>query len=156
VNARLLEVEQVDQVEQLREAWNTLTSEPLPRWSDRGKVMKARATAALKRRPLEQWREIFARIERSSFLRGSGGWKAHAEWALRPEGKKPEPAARILEGAFDDAPRANGNGPPLRERDVGRGGVAGKPCAACSGPADAEFNGRALCYPCAAAETEAA
>jgi hypothetical protein len=49
-----------------------------------------------------------------------------------------------------------GNGPPLRERDVGRGGVAAKPCARCGEAADAEFNGRALCYPCAAAETEAA
>jgi len=91
-----------DNVADLRQAWNDITTAPLPRWRE-GRDWVARA--ALKRRPLEQWREVFARINASAFCRGQdGGWKADIDWALRPEGKKPETATRVLEGAFDASP----------------------------------------------------
>jgi len=87
----------------LRAAWNELTTSPLPRW-EAGRVNEA--TAALSRRPLSQWREIFARISASAFCRGEAGgdrgWRADVDWALRAGGSKPEPALKVLEGAYDD------------------------------------------------------
>lgn len=87
------------QVAELKSAWNEITSAPIARWqTGRDKLAKA----ALSRRPLEQWREVFRRIEASSFCRGAdGGWVADIDWALRAEGKKPETALKVLEGAFD-------------------------------------------------------
>lgn len=85
----------------LRAVWNETTTAPLSRWHS-GREELARA--ALKRRTLEQWREVFARINASAFCRGQdGGWRADIDWALRPEGKKPETALKVLEGAFDRA-----------------------------------------------------
>lgn len=53
------------------------------------------------------WRAVFERIARSSFCRGeSGEWVADFDWAIRAEGKKPEPALKILEGSFDRTPGA--------------------------------------------------
>jgi hypothetical protein len=88
-------------VESLRKAWNDNTTPPLARWeSGRDGI----ATNALKRRPLEQWVEVFKRINASPFCRGEdGGWKADVDWALRPEGRKPETALKVLEGAYDRA-----------------------------------------------------
>lgn len=85
----------------LRAAWNDNTTPPLARWeSGRDGI----ATNALKRRPLEQWVEVFKRINASPFCRGEdGGWKADVDWALRPEGRKPETAMKVLEGAYDRA-----------------------------------------------------
>jgi hypothetical protein len=87
----------------LREAWNELTRAPLPRW-EAGRAKEA--LAALARRPLSQWREIFAKIAASTFCRGESGrdgsWRADIDWALRPGGAKPEPALKVLEGAYDD------------------------------------------------------
>jgi hypothetical protein len=58
---------------------------------------------------------VFTRINASAFLRGSdGGWKADFDWAIRAEGKKPEPATRVLEGAYDRAPST---GPPATRRE---------------------------------------
>ena len=94
----------VPEVDELKSAWNELTTAPIARWlAGRDKL----AQAALERRPLEQWREVFARIEASSFCRGAdGGWVADIDWALRAEGKKPETALKVLEGAFDRGSRA--------------------------------------------------
>lgn len=90
--------ERAPQVLALRDAWNSHTTPPIPRWQDgRDKA----ALAALNRRPLEQWVEVFKRIEASPFCRGEKGWKADIDWALRPAGKKPEPAQKLLEGSFD-------------------------------------------------------
>lgn len=91
-----------DVVAELRDLWNEVTTAPISKWRE-GREKLARE--ALRRRPLEQWREVFTRINSSSFCRGAdGGWRADIDWALRPEGKKPETAAKVLEGAFDRAP----------------------------------------------------
>lgn len=97
-------------------AWNASTTPPLPRVTlPLSKTREAAAVAALARRPIEAWRQVFVRINASSFLRGGdGGWKADFDWAVRPEGTKPEPATKVLEGAYDRA----GPSPPARERDV--------------------------------------
>lgn len=98
------------EVEALKAAWNELTTAPIARWQAGREVT---AAAALKRRPLEQWREVFTRINASSFCRGAdGGWVADIDWALRAEGKKPETALKVLEGAFDRGAR----GPPGNAR----------------------------------------
>lgn len=96
------------EVRALRESWNELTKPPIPRWTA-GRVKAAQA--ALERRPLEQWREVFERINKSDFLRGqSGKWKADIDWALRPEGTKPEPALKVLEGTYDNGKTPVGSG----------------------------------------------
>ena len=96
------------EVRALRESWNELTKPPIPKWTA-GRVQTAQA--ALERRPLEQWREVFERINKSDFLRGqSGTWKADIDWALRPEGTKPEPALKVLEGTYDNGKTPVGSG----------------------------------------------
>lgn len=104
----------------LREAWNELTPPVLARWRESAGRNKV-ALEALKRRPLEQWREVFARIGRCPRLHvgiGEAGWKANPDWAIRKPGVKAEPAQQVLEGAWDGPVsaqtgqrRPNGAGP---------------------------------------------
>jgi len=106
----------------LRQRWNELTSPPIPRWTT-GRDQDA--TRALRRRPLAEWEEVFRRINASPFCRGEteGGWKADIDWALRPKGKKPETALKVLEGAYDRGPprlrAANGPIEPTHTHGVG-------------------------------------
>lgn len=131
----------------LQAAWNDATTPPLSRWASTASDRRRRAASALQRRPLEQWREVFARIEASSFCRGENdrGWRADADWALRPPGAKPEPAAKLLEGAFDDrrpksaAAALVSTGPPRA------------PCAVCDEPSLGPFWGQPLCGSCGGA-----
>jgi hypothetical protein len=84
----------------LATAWNEITT--LGRVIAMPPDRRKRAQAALKRRPLAQWREVFAKAEASAFCRGEdGGWRADFDWAIRPGGTKPEPALRLLEGSYD-------------------------------------------------------
>jgi hypothetical protein len=90
-------------VEDLRAAWNELTTPPLPRWEKTPPDRARAAKNALKRRSLEEWRRVFSLVEASDFLRGAtdrGSWVADVDYVLRPAGRKPEPAAKLLEGAF--------------------------------------------------------
>lgn len=89
----------------LAHMWNITTTPPLPRVDEGaiGKLRTAQLEAALKRRALPEWRRIFELVNASAYCRGSKGWRADIDWATRPEGKKPEPAVKILEGAFADA-----------------------------------------------------
>ena len=59
------------EVQSLMDAWNDNTRPPTPRWLG-GKVKQAKA--ALKRRPLAEWVDVFKRVEASSFLRGERWW----------------------------------------------------------------------------------
>jgi hypothetical protein len=104
--------------DQLQAIWNEVTVPPLPRWQVTGKVRRKLAEAALKRRPPEQWREVFRRINASSFCRGESGgsWRADPDWAMRPDGQKPETAGAVLEGKYDRG------GTPEREPGPGEGG----------------------------------
>jgi hypothetical protein len=94
----------------LGHAWNTDTGPPLPKVTlPLAKGRKDSATAALKRRSLPEWRRVFQKVNTSAFCRGGSEskWLADFDWAIRPEGKKPEPATKVLEGAYD-----RGTGPP--------------------------------------------
>lgn len=87
----------------LLEAWERHCPR-LPQWR-RPVAPKRREKlkAALKRRPLAEWEEVFRRLSGLPFANGSNDrqWKADLDWALRPEGRdKPEPATKILEGGF--------------------------------------------------------
>lgn len=99
--------------DELGQAWNDDTTAPLPRVTlPLTKTRRTAAKSALERRPLSEWRAVFRRINASTFLRGAdGGWKADFDWAIRAEGKKPESAMKVLEGAFDRSP----TGPPPRD-----------------------------------------
>lgn len=140
--ASLLVAPTRDPVTELREAWNELTAPPIPRWT-RGRERAARR--ALERRPLAQWREVFARIQASAFCRGErpgSQWVANIDWALRDEGNKPETATLVLEGTYDDPATRRADPPAERE-----------PCQAC-GERESELRTWAdvrLCYPCGAA-----
>lgn len=103
----------------LAELWNEVTTTPLPRVTlkdgDLSGARQKAARAALQRRPLEEWRRVFTKANASNFCRGSdGGWIADFDWAIRDEGKKPEPALKLLEGSYDRAatPAAKGAAPP--------------------------------------------
>lgn len=132
----------------LQAVWNETTTAPLPRWVEMPKDRQAAALAALKRRPLEQWREVFRRIEASPFCRGHNdrGWVANVDWAMRPAGQKPEPAARILEGGFDDRQPVRPANAVDVAREVGRSAPPPQePCAICGGESFATVWGQALC-----------
>lgn len=95
----------------LQRAWNANTTAPLPKWERTPKSRRRAAQAGLKRRPVdgpEGWATVFRRIEASAFCRGATGWVADIDWALRPDGKKPETAAKVLEGTYDN----RATGPP--------------------------------------------
>jgi hypothetical protein len=98
----------------LAHAWNTDTTPPLPKVTlPIGKTRRKAFEEALRRRSLPEWRRVFQRINASAFCRGSSdsGWVADVDWATRPEGKKPEPAAKVLEGSYD----RSATGPPSRD-----------------------------------------
>lgn len=93
-------------VDALRAAWNELTGPPVKRWDPptpekRQDDRRDLALRALKRRPLEEWRKVFAIIARSPHHNGDNdrGWVADPDYALRPRGTKPEPAAQALDGS---------------------------------------------------------
>jgi hypothetical protein len=65
--------------------------------------------ACLTERPLWAWRELFTRIEKSTFLHtNERGWVS-LDWMI----KGPDAALKVLEGQYD-------NKSPPRRRDVGR------------------------------------
>lgn len=87
----------------LRDAWNDLTTPPLPRCLELSDGRRRKASARLSERSLSEWQVIIRRIERSSFCRGltGGTWVASFDWLLRPD-----TAAKVLEGQYDDRPAA--------------------------------------------------
>lgn len=90
--------------EMLRDAWN-LHCPSLPRCVMLSPSRRARCNARARERPIEEWVEIFKRIEASPFCRGQNdrGWKADFEWIV----KSPDNAIKVLEGKYD-APAGNG------------------------------------------------
>lgn len=83
----------------LMDLWNTCTHPPIPRCRELTNERKQKIRSRLSERPIEQWREVFDRIARSSFLRGDGGgWCASFDWII----KNQENATRVLEGKYDD------------------------------------------------------
>ena len=83
----------------LRDAWNGLTTEPIPKARELTDARKRSAQARLKERAFEQWRIVIGRINASPFCRGFNdrGWLATFDWLL-----KPDTATKVLEGKYDD------------------------------------------------------
>ena len=94
--------------EDLQAIWNE--HEALPKWRDLTDKRRKAAKARLRERHLDGpdgWREVIARLARSSFATGGGdkGWRATPDWLLQPD-----TATKALEGAYDGAgpPKATG------------------------------------------------
>lgn len=86
----------------LLDSWRELTAPPLKRCREFPEARRKAAAAALRRRPLEQWREVFLAIQADAYCRGESDakWVADFDWAIRPGGARPEPALRMLEGGY--------------------------------------------------------
>jgi len=96
----------------LLDAWNELTSEPIPRGSKLTPTRQKLASARLRELPLDTWRGIIARIESSAFCRGQSdrGWTATFDWLLQPD-----TATKVSEGKYDNPSgdrAARGGSPP--------------------------------------------
>jgi hypothetical protein len=83
----------------LVDAWNAITTPPIPRCAKLSHLRDTHVRARLQERPLEEWRDIIARIEASAFCRGTNdrGWLATFDWLV----KNDETAVRVLEGKYD-------------------------------------------------------
>ena len=103
--------------EALQAAWNLGAHPDLPRWREMTPGRKSRARDRLTERPLDEWREVIARISASPFCRGGGprGWRADPDWLL-----KAGVATSVLEGKFDDTKPAAKRGPVGAEQFVGK------------------------------------
>lgn len=122
-----------DAVEAMRREWNRLTTPPIPRWDTTGDVRRKRAKAALGRRPLAQWREVFSKVEADPFMRGDNdrGWVAGIDYVLRAPGAKQEPAEAILARV---SPRTAQSAAPA--------------CEVCGSECRRQEHGRNLCESC--------
>ncbi len=103
-------------VEAFVAAWNDLTTPPIGRCREITARRRTAITARLRERSLEDWQEVFRRIEASAFCRGQNarGWHADIDFVLQPD-----TAAKVLEGKYDDrTPQAASGGcghtPPCR------------------------------------------
>lgn len=105
----------------LTKAFDSLAAPDLPRWREVSDARKKLIRAALKRRPLGEWQEVFARTHLSRFLRGQkpgSDWRCTLDWLLTGDN-----GTKVLEGRYDD------DGPPQ---------TAGPPSEACSAPGCSE------------------
>jgi len=124
------------EVRELRKAWNELCAskgfDPWPRRTTARLV--ADAQAALTRRPLAEWREVFSRVPRSPLCRGELRFKQRTSvlWLLTGRlGDGYEPAEKLLAGAWqlDPEPRdapAEGPAQPAPERPLAEDTPAGR------------------------------
>jgi len=107
----LLTSTSVDEPAELQKLWNDVADSSLPRCRELTAKRRTHAKARLADRTLTEWRTVIERINQSSFCRGSGdnSWRATFDWLLRPD-----TAAKVLEGTYDDRDRADNNAPPRR------------------------------------------
>jgi uncharacterized protein YdaU (DUF1376 family) len=85
----------------LRDAWNAIVTEPLPKCRELSDQRKRHAQIRLTERSLEDWQAVIARINASPFCRGDNdrGWRADFDWLLQPG-----TALKVLEGKYDARP----------------------------------------------------
>lgn len=71
----------------------------LPRWREITAKRRQKIAARLREHDLDWWRQVFLKLNASSFLRGEGtkGWRADLDWLIRDSTN----ALRVLEGSFD-------------------------------------------------------
>jgi hypothetical protein len=82
--------------------WNETAHPSLPRWQAMPKGRKTAARARIREHPWAYWVQVIQRINASSFCLGENnrGWRANPDFLLRPD-----TAAKVLEGAYDDKPQ---------------------------------------------------
>lgn len=94
------------QAQGLVDAWNETTELPMPPCRELTKDRRRKIQARLRGRPnLEEWRDIFVRMQASAFCRGvvpgrGGGppWVADFDWIIANDTN----AAKVVDGKFDD------------------------------------------------------
>lgn len=96
-------------VQALRESWNGLVApHGFPAWGERtSRQLLADALAALKRRPLEEWKRVFALVPRSPVCRGELRSRQRASYVYVLTGRTREGyevAEQLLSGAWSVDP----------------------------------------------------
>ena len=104
----------------LRTLWNELTQPPIPRCADLTKQRRTAAKARLRHRGIDAMRDVFTRINASDFLRGSKGWTATFDWALKDAN-----IIKVLEGNYDNGKNGHPQRPPGRTGAPAPGKYAG-------------------------------
>lgn len=92
------EFEATDPCESFRLAWNAAAVAPIRPCSTLTPKRRRLIRAALAAQPLGEWRELFARVNRSSFCLGEKGWTASFDWLIAT----PDAAVKVREGQYDD------------------------------------------------------
>jgi hypothetical protein len=86
--------------EDLQKLWNDRAGTAFPRCRELTAKRRQHAKVRLSERPLDEWAQVIDRINASPFCRGDkqgSQWRATFDWLL-----KPDTAAKVLEGAYDD------------------------------------------------------
>jgi len=81
--------------------WNEVTQPPIPRCYELTDKRRRKIQRALTKRPIAEWRAVFAKIQASPFCRGEtsrSSWRADFDWIIRED----TIAVRVLEGKYDD------------------------------------------------------
>lgn len=88
----------------LVEAWNDLTTPPIPRVKELTEGRKRKIRARIRDRAIAEWRDVIRAIEATPFLRGDNrnGWTASFDWLIA----NAENAAKVIEGRY----ASNGTG----------------------------------------------
>lgn len=104
-----------DQVQAFFDLWNAEAAS-LPKAERLTETRKRKIQARLRERPLDQWGEVFRRMNTSRFLRRETGgtFKANLDWITKNETN----SAKVLEGIYDDTK----GGDPRGRRDAGNHG----------------------------------
>lgn len=82
----------------LMDAWNAVTTPPIPRCIALSRKRRGHARNRLKEAPLEEWLDVFRHIETSPFCRGENdrGWVATFDWVM----EQPDVRLKVLEGKY--------------------------------------------------------
>ncbi|HEX8042811.1 hypothetical protein [Candidatus Deferrimicrobium sp.] len=88
--------------------WN-LEAKTLPKATKLTDTRRRKILARLRERPLQEWGEVFRRMERSSFLRGEtgGSFRADLDWIIANEGN----TFKVVEGRYDDREKRSAASP---------------------------------------------
>ena len=94
--------------------WNQTITAPLPQCRGLSDRRKAHIRARFGERSFGEWLEIFQRVNVTPFLRGENdrGWVASLDWLIN----SPDNALKVLEGKYDDRPRAEKGKPKWATR----------------------------------------
>lgn len=88
----------------LVEAWNDLTTPPIPKIKKLTEGRRQKIRTRIRDRTLSEWRDVIQAVERTPFLRGDNnrGWTASFDWLIG----NAENAVKVIEGRYE----SNGKG----------------------------------------------